>query len=385
MRLLGVEMETKYLYRSAREQSWLLIAQIEQRIINEPHISHQLWQHGWTEWKDWRKIPALDSLAQQFPNTYFHYIGPSGRDHISSYEIIANIRLDPNKHHRIWKKGWKNWKHWYEEPEFANQLAGLLPDSKIKKSTKRYVRPKFKQTLTVGSGYNVLNTIAPTISFTNMWNLHTEEWMLLASEDRAQLLDELQNALPNLDWKEEWIDDVIAYFWTSILDCCFGSQNGNGELRFMLKQNDRFCLPKVCTFLPEDPRAKGGVFSIKTSSHLQPFFDNQAELPSFGDQSPFRNARIWSSIVYFQQTATALSRRRSLAWVIHQLCGYDIIHVTQIISVYERLFLQHLKDKHVFEMGDLGKLTLRKARSLYHIGFHPSEELVLLVNTTIEH
>jgi len=377
-------METKYLYRSAQEQSWLFRSEIEYRISNEPHLSHQIWQTGWLEWKDWRLISAFEELAKKFPKKHFHYIGPSGRDYISSNEILANIRLAPNKHHRIWKKGWKHWKHWYEEEEFANTLSSLLPEPKKKIPKARFSSPKFLQSLTIDSGYNVLNSIDPTLSFVNTWNLHTQEWMLLSSEDRSAILDELQNALPNLSWKEESIDHVVAYFWTCILDCCFGAQNGNGELRFLLKQKDRFCLPKICTFLPDDPRIQGGVLKIKTSSHLQSFFHNTASIPSFGDQSPFRNARVWTSIVHFQQTATSLSRRRSLAWVIHQLCGYDIIHITQIIAVYERLFLHHLKEKHVFEMGELGKLTLRKARSLYHIGFHPSEELTVLFNTTLE-
>jgi len=377
-------MEAKYLYRSARQQCWLSVAQIIHRITTEPQLSHQIWQHGWQQWKDWRQVSIFKDLSQQIPKNHFHYIGPSGRDYLSSNEILANIRLDPTKHHRIWKKGWKNWKHWYEESEFADILPLLIPDKKEAKPRRRLLQRKSGQTLTIDSGYNVLKTIDPTLAFVSAWNLHTEEWMLLSEEDRAVMLDELQNALPNLTWEEEWLDHVVAYFWTIILDCCFGKNNGNGELRFLLKQKDRFCLPKICTFYPEDPSIRGGVLRIKTSPQLQPFFHDQAPIPSFGDQSPFRNARIWTSIIHFQQTVSPLSRRRSLAWIIHQLSGYDIIHIAQIISIYERFFLRQLKEKHVFELGDLGKLTLRKARTQYHIGFHPSEELVLLINTALE-
>ena len=42
--------------------------------------------------------------------------------------------------------------------------------------------------------------------------------------------------------------------------------------------------------------------------------------------------------------------------------------------------LKQLQEKGVFELGELGRLTLRKAKTQYHIGLIPSDELVMLVS-----
>ena len=80
----------------------------------------------------------------------------------------------------------------------------------------------------------------------------------------------------------------------------------------------------------------------------------------------------------------SLSSRRRLSWVIYKLTQYDIIRISQILASYERLMLKQLHSKGFFELGELGKLTLRKAKTKYHIGLVPSEELLMLVNKPID-
>lgn len=375
-------MEEKFLYRSAMGQRWLSLSQIEEKIRSEPHLSHDIWKTGWSEWKNWRSVPYFSELNSQLPSNHFHYIGPTGRDYLSTNEIIANIRLAPQKHHRIWKKGWKEWKYWFEEETFQKQLGSLIPLSTAKAEISS-PSPTVSESTNSRFGYDILKKITPSLTFVGKWNLLEDQWMILSQEDHSLILDDLQNSFPNLKWKENWIDDIICLFWTAILDCCFGEQNGNGKLQYALQQKDGFCLPNVCSFYPEDPLHRGGVLQIKTSNALQNYFSGKSSLPFFGDQSPFRNATIWSAIVRYQEN-TPLSRRRRLYWVLHQLSGYDIIRISQILALYERLLLTQLREKHVFELGDFGRLTLRKAKTRYHIGFIPSEELVSLVNSTIE-
>lgn len=369
-------MEEKYLYRSALEHCWLSVSQIQERIKNKPSQTHELWQKGWREWKSWRTVPRFSSLHEQVPIENYHYIGPSGRDYISKNEIIAHIRRSPLKHHRIWKKGWTSWKHWFEEEFFATELRSLVPVSstdtfqKDRRSVSAHRKRKIQKS-------------TPSLHFSGLWNLHEQQWLVLSQEDHSMMLDELQDTLPNLKWIDNWIDNVVSLFWTSVLDCCFGTDNGNGILSQALRQEGSFRLPKVCSFYPSDPVHKGSVFHIKTSQKLQPFFSGKAALPNLGDQTPFRNTNIWTSIMEHAPTQS-LSRRRRLSWVIYSLTQYDIIRISQILASYERLMLKQLQDKRVFELGELGKLTLRKAKTQYHIGLVPSEELLMLVNKPIE-
>ena len=369
-------MEEKYLYRSALEHCWLSASQIQERIQNKPLQTHEVWQQGWREWKSWRAVPAFSSLNEQVPIENFHYIGPSGRDYISKNEVIAHIRRFPQKHHRLWKKGWKSWKHWFEVDFFATTLASLIPTTSNEMSKKsRTSTPKTRK--------NKEQRNSPTIHFSSLWNLQEQQWLVLSQEDHSMMLDELQNILPNLKWIENWIDTVVSLFWTSVLDCCFGSQNGNGILSQALRQEGSFRLPKVCSFYPCDPLHKGSVFHIKTSKKLQSFFSGESKLPSLGDQTPFRNTNIWTSIME-HAPMQSLSRRRRLSWVIHSLTQYDIIRISQILASYERLMLKQLQEKGVFELGELGKLTLRKAKTQYHIGLVPSQELLMLVNKPLD-
>ena len=365
-------MEEKYLYRSALEYCWLSVPQIQERIQKNPFQKHELWQQGWTEWKDWRSISHFSLLNEELPREHYHYIGPSGRDYISRNEIIAHIRSFPQKHHRLWKKGWKSWKHWFEEDFFAQKLSSLIPKPNSEETQK-------SQTSNHRHRQNRAPKNVPTLHFSGMWNLQEQQWLVLSQEDHSIMLDELQNTLPNIKWIDNWIDNVVSLFWTSILDCCFGIENGNGELSQALRQQGSFRLPKVCSFYPSDPLHKGCVLHIKTSQKIQAFFSGDGALPSLGDQTPFRNTNIWTSIMEHAPTQS-LSRRRRLSWVIYRLTQYDIIRISQILASYERLMLNQLHEKGVFELGELGKLTLRKAKTQYHIGLVPSNELLMLVN-----
>ena len=366
-------MEKKYLYRSALEHCWLSVTQIQERIHRNPQQKHDLWLQGWSEWKNWRSVSSFLDVSTQFPVEQYHYIGPSGRDCISKNEIIAHIRRTPQKHHRIWKKGWKNWKHWFEEEYFATILANLLPQQP---STNR--RPSKKTSSSKKTAQKTVQPIVP-LSFSGNWNLQEQQWLILSQEDHSFMLDDLQNTLPNLQWIDNWLDIVVSLFWTSVLDCCFSHKNGNGTLSKALRQKGSFRLPKVCSFYPSDPMQNGSVFHIKTSQKLQDYFAGDASLPSLGDQIPFRNTKIWTSIMEHSSKQN-LSRRRQLSWVIHLLTEYDTIRISQILAAYERIMLLQLQEKGVFELGELGKLTLRKAKTKYHIGLVPSQELLMLVN-----
>ena len=375
-------MKEIYHYRSARKKQQLTFKEICSIIEQFPLEEHQLWKSGWSSWKNWHEVKVFRPLKTKLALDFFHYIGPTGRDLLSLKQITSNILLSPKSNHRILTKGWDTWKHWYELEALQITLVDLIPKSqktiKIIPPQKSVLQPSSKD-----SSYNVLTPTTPSQRFNNAWNFIEQHWILIAQEDLLTILDELQNSFPNLTWRPNWISEVIAWFWIAIFDSCYGAHNDNGELGNALEQSGKFCLPKVCTFYPADPVYEQKALHIKTSNGLQDFFGQQKRL-SLGDQSPFRNTRIWSGIFKFHGTKQSLSRRRRLCWLIHQYSGLALLSVTQIISTYEHYLLEQLKENYIFELGDIGRLILRKAHTKYHIELIPTQEILQLTASSIK-